>query len=87
MGIAMSTVRKIVFSKPFIICFGVVVFYTLAGFFLAPFLVRHYVPKIVEKRLQKKAVIADLGSLGSGRTKTTVWNETVRVKNSACFGA
>ena len=52
---AMNTLKRIVLSKTFIICVGILVLYTLAGFFLAPFLVRHYVPKIVEEKLQKKA--------------------------------
>jgi hypothetical protein len=36
------------------------VFYTLAGFFLAPRLVRHYVPKIVQEQLKKQAVIGEV---------------------------
>jgi hypothetical protein len=57
MGMAMTTLKKIVLSKSFIICVGILVLYTLAGFFLVPFLVRHYVPKIVEEKLNKKAAI------------------------------
>jgi Domain of Unknown Function (DUF748) len=60
MGMAMNRVKKIVLSKTFIICVGILVLYTLAGFFLAPFLVRHYVPKIVEEKLQKRAAIGDV---------------------------
>ncbi len=57
---AMNTLKRIVLSKTFIICVGILVLYTLAGFFLAPFLVRHYVPKIVEEKLQKKAAIGEV---------------------------
>ena len=53
----MNRAKKIVLSKPFLIAVGLVVFYTLAGFFLVPFLVRHYVPKIVQEQLQKQAAI------------------------------
>jgi hypothetical protein len=35
-------------------------FYTLAGFFFAPWLVRHYVPKIVQEQIQKQAVIGEV---------------------------
>jgi hypothetical protein len=53
----MNIIKKILRSKPFIISLAVVVFYTLAGFFLAPWLVRHYVPKIVREQLKKQAAI------------------------------
>jgi hypothetical protein len=52
--------QKIIRSKPFIICATVVVFYTLAGFFFAPWLVRHYVPKIVQEHIQKRALIGEV---------------------------
>jgi len=55
-----NQVKKIVLSKPFLIAVGVVAFYTLAGFFLAPWLVRHYVPKIAQERLQKQAAIGEV---------------------------
>ena len=56
----MNILKKILRSKPFIICVAVLVFYTLAGFFLAPWLVRHYVPKIVDQQLKKQAVIGEV---------------------------
>ena len=56
----MNRVKKIVLSKPFLIAVGILVFYTLAGFFLAPWLVRHYVPKIVQEQLQKQAAIGEV---------------------------
>jgi hypothetical protein len=56
----MSSLKKILRSKLFIICVAVLVFYTLAGFFLAPRLVRHYVPKIVQEQLKKQAVIGEV---------------------------
>jgi hypothetical protein len=56
----MNVLKKILRSKPFIICVAVLVFYTLAGFFLAPWLVRHYVPKIVQEQLKKHAAIGEV---------------------------
>jgi len=56
----MNRIKKIVLSKPFLIGVGVVAFYTLAGFFLVPWLVRHYVPKIVQEQLQKQATIGEV---------------------------
>jgi peptidoglycan biosynthesis protein MviN/MurJ (putative lipid II flippase) len=52
----MNVLRKILRSKSFIISIAVLVCYTLAGFFLAPWLVRHYVPKIVHEQLKKQAL-------------------------------
>ncbi len=56
----MNFPKKIIRSKPFIICAAVLVFYTLAGFFLAPWLVRHYVPKIVQEQIKKQALIGEV---------------------------
>src|SRR5512137_792904 len=56
----MDILKKILRSKPFIICVAVVVCYTLAGFFLTPWLVRHYVPKIVQEQLKKQAAIGEV---------------------------
>jgi hypothetical protein len=56
----MNRLVRIIRSKPFIIVASVIVAYTLAGFFLAPFLVRHYVPKIVQEQLKKQAVIGEV---------------------------
>jgi uncharacterized protein involved in outer membrane biogenesis len=56
----MNFLKKILRSQPFIICVAVLVLYTLAGFFLAPWLVRHYVPKIVQQQLKKQAVIFEV---------------------------
>jgi hypothetical protein len=52
--------RKIIRSKPFIICTAVLVFYTLTGFLIAPWLVRHYVPKIVQEQIKKQALIGEV---------------------------
>jgi hypothetical protein len=57
---AMNRIKKIVLSKPFLIAAGVVLFYTVAGFFLVPWLVRHYVPKIVQEQLTKQAEIGEV---------------------------
>lgn len=56
----MNRLVRILRSKPFIIAASVIVAYTLAGFFLAPYLVRHYVPQIVQKQLKKQAVIGEV---------------------------
>ncbi|MBI5580356.1 MAG: DUF748 domain-containing protein [Deltaproteobacteria bacterium] len=56
----MHRLVKILRSKPFIIAASVILAYTLAGFFLAPFLVRHYVPKIVQEQLKKQAAIGEV---------------------------
>ncbi len=56
----MNFLKKILRSKPFIVCVAVLVVYTLAGFFLAPWLVRHYVPKIVQEQLKKQAAIGEV---------------------------
>lgn len=56
----MKRVKKIVLSKTFLISVGVVVLYTLAGFFLVPWLVRHYVPKVVQEQLKKQATIGEV---------------------------
>jgi hypothetical protein len=56
----MDALKKILRSKPFIICVAVLVFYTLAGFFLTPWLVRHYVPKIVQEQFKKQAAIGEV---------------------------
>ena len=56
----MDFLKKILRSKPFITCMAVLVFYTLAGFFLAPWLVRHYVPKTIQEQLNKQAAIGEV---------------------------
>jgi hypothetical protein len=56
----MSVLKKILRSKLFIISAAALFFYTLAGFFLAPWLVRHYVPKIVQDQLKKQAAVGDV---------------------------
>jgi hypothetical protein len=56
----MDVLKKILQSKLVIIGVALVVFYTLAGFFLAPWLVRHYVPKIVQEQLNKQAAVGEV---------------------------
>jgi hypothetical protein len=56
----MDILKKILRSKLFIAAVAVVACYTMAGFFLAPWLVRHYVPKIVQEQLNKQAVIGEV---------------------------
>jgi len=52
-----TIMKRILLSKTFIIGVSAVVIYTLVGFFLVPFLVQHYVPKIVREDLNKQASI------------------------------
>lgn len=56
----MNRLKRILRSKTFIIGVSAIVVYTLAGFFLVPFLVRHYVPKIVQAELKKQAAIGEV---------------------------
>jgi hypothetical protein len=56
----MNALKRILLSKPFIIAVGLIVFYTLAGFFLAPWLVRYYLPQIVREQLKKQAAIGEV---------------------------
>ena len=49
--------RRIFLGKAFIIIVGFLILYTLCGFFLAPYLVRHYVPQIAQDLLQREAQI------------------------------
>jgi hypothetical protein len=51
---------KILRSKPLIIGAGLVLIYTLSGFFLAPYLVRRFVPQLIQEKLHKKAVIGEV---------------------------
>ncbi|PKN23312.1 MAG: hypothetical protein CVU64_24120, partial [Deltaproteobacteria bacterium HGW-Deltaproteobacteria-21] len=53
----MNYLKKVVRSKPFIIAVALIVVYTVCGFLLAPYLVRHYVPKIADERLGKEATV------------------------------
>ncbi len=56
----MDRVKKILLGTPFLIAVGLVLLYTLAGFFLVPFLVRHYVPKLAQDQLRKQAAIGEV---------------------------
>jgi hypothetical protein len=56
----MNRLVPILKSKIFIICVSVIIIYTLVGFFLVPYLVRHYVPKIVQENYQKSAAIGEV---------------------------
>jgi Domain of Unknown Function (DUF748) len=56
----MNRLVRILRSKPVIISASVIVVYTLVGFLLAPYLVRHYVPTIVQEQLKKQAVIGEV---------------------------
>lgn len=52
-----ANLRRILLSKAFIIAIGLLILYTLGGFFLAPYLVKHYVPQIAQDQLQRNARI------------------------------
>jgi uncharacterized protein involved in outer membrane biogenesis len=56
--------RLLVVGVPFLVTAGVVVFlvvaYTLAGFFLAPRLIRTYVPRYVQEQLKRHAEIGEV---------------------------
>ena len=56
----MNRLKRILRSKTFIIGVSAIVVYTLAGFFLVPFLVRHYVPEIVQTELKRQASIGEV---------------------------
>ena len=57
-------IRRLVTGVPFLVTVGVVLFlfvaYTLAGFFLAPRLVRTYVPRYVDEQLKRRAEIGEV---------------------------
>lgn len=53
----MNGFRRIIKSKLFIIGVSAIIIYTLSGFFLVPYLVRHYVPGIAKENFQKNASI------------------------------
>lgn len=56
MKIAFSVekLKKIVRSRAFIIGAAAIAIYTLAGFFLTPVLIRHYLPKTIRENLHKE---------------------------------
>ncbi len=56
----MNPLVRIFKSKPFIIGVCAITIYTLSGFFLVPYLVRHYVPKIVQENFEKNATIGEV---------------------------
>ena len=56
----MDRLKRILRSKRFLIPVGLLIAYTLAGFFLVPFLVRHYVPRVLDETLHRPAAIGDV---------------------------
>ncbi|MCF8142698.1 MAG: DUF748 domain-containing protein [Deltaproteobacteria bacterium] len=56
----MNRLKGILTSKSFIICVSLFLVYTLSGFFLIPYLMRHYVPEIVKDKTAKTAGIGDV---------------------------
>lgn len=51
---------RIFFGRGVIIAASLVLFYGLAGFFLAPYLVKRYVPQMVQERLQRDMHIGEV---------------------------
>ena len=56
----MSRWRRILLSPPLIALVWVLVLYSGAGFFLFPYLARHYGPKIIHERTGLRAVVGQL---------------------------
>ena len=51
--------RRIFLSLPFAIVAGLVVLYALAGFFLAPYLIKREIPRFAEEKLKARAAVAE----------------------------
>ena len=51
---ALSLSQKVFLGKPFLICVAAVIIYTLAGFFLAPYLVKRQLTAYVSETLGRK---------------------------------
>ena len=56
----MDRLKRILRSKRFLIPVGLLLAYTLAGFFLVPYLVRHYVPRVLDETLHRPAAIGEV---------------------------
>ncbi len=56
----MNRIKQVLRSKGFLIPVGLLLAYTLAGFFLVPALVRHYVPRVLEETLHRPAAIGEV---------------------------
>ncbi|MBN2700037.1 MAG: DUF748 domain-containing protein, partial [Methylothermaceae bacterium] len=55
-----SRLLAIAKSKTFIIAVVLLIAYALAGFFLLPYLVKHYLPRYAQEQLQRQASIGDV---------------------------
>ena len=56
----MDRLKRILRSKRFLIPVGLLIAYTLAGFFLVPYLVRHYLPRVLDETLHRPAAIGEV---------------------------
>jgi uncharacterized protein involved in outer membrane biogenesis len=52
--------RRLVLSLPFLIIAGLIVLYTLAGFFLAPYLIKREIPRLAQDKLGAQAALAEV---------------------------
>ncbi|MGQ0525947.1 MAG: DUF748 domain-containing protein [Betaproteobacteria bacterium] len=52
--------RRFVLSLPFLIIAGLLVLYTLAGFFLAPYLIKREVPRFAQDKLAAQGTLAEV---------------------------
>ena len=52
-----AALRRILLKKPLLIAASALACYTLAGFFLTPYLVRQYVPQVLERQFKTRAAI------------------------------
>ncbi len=57
---AKSLSRKVFLGKPFLICVAAIIIYTLAGFFLAPYLVKRQLTAYVSETLGRQMIVEQL---------------------------
>lgn len=55
-----SRIKRVLLSRPVVIAAAALAFYTLVGFFLAPYLVKRYVPRSLESALGTPATIGSV---------------------------
>ena len=55
----LSRLRRFILSLPVLIIAGLVLLYALAGFFLAPYLIKREIPRFAKERLNAQASLAE----------------------------